>query len=1609
MFGRNKKILVRRLVFYLLVLIFFSVLDVKPIPAQPAQLDTCVPGPHSGTLTESQSWCLADSPHTLSGTVTVPEGMTLTIEPGVTVQADDAIPLIVEGELQAEGTSSDPILFTALNHTHDDYRWGGIGINGGSATMSYVTVDFTGAYNIVTATIFESTFRAALSALNGTLTLDHVTLNDSIAEYSRVDTGVMIKNSSVTMTDSTISHIGDGGTRDYAMRVVGEDTVLNMSGSTMTDNTYNLVALYAGAMMNHHTSLTMQDNFDGYLLTETFTIPEGITLTVEPGVTVKAEDAIHLLVEGELQAEGTSPDPILFTALNDTHDDYRWGGIAVDGGSATLSYATVDFTGADNTVTTAILEFTYRAALSVLDGTLALDHITLDDSVAEYSRFDAGLMAKDSSVSLTDSTITDIGDGGDRDYAMRILGSATNLNMISNTLVNNTRDMVLLYPDAMMSADLTLVNQTDFDGYVIEEDFIVPAGISLTIEPGVVFRGGPPMDGTGGQAELIVRGHLEAVGTEAAPILFTSNKDLSPWQWAGLVFDGTDGEGTGNLAYVTVRNAGGDNSIIDPVIGQSGRRGANITAYAPNPSGGLNLDHVTLAFAGQYRGDYGLYIYNRSVSVMSSVIQNNGLGHDINLPDAGIYVGGESQVWIEDSVVQNNFGRGIWVEGDDSFLSVKYSMIAANGHDGLRNTGTATVILSGNEGEANIIQDNGQENTSNDDYGVNQIASEGQVLATYNWWGDASGPTHSGNPAGTGEDVTDRVLYDPWLTEVPDAPTTASLVDLFAPVYVSPGQTMNLGVYLNNVTDETLTNAVLVAQLPKEAKYLYSIPQGEYWHTRHEVIWKLGDLAPGESFIPSITVHQDWGTKPEVPIEFEAGVMAVNLPHPDLDLQTYLDYEGIEILSVDQLTAQEISAALAADADLHDYYQEALDAGFLFYDTGFSYDLSSGQQALVLVMLHPDQLQEARLIYKIGTDYTVVNLSETTLSFFDHEGGVDYDFDMGEWSFYGSWGADSLSQVCSHDRGCEDPSLFECYRNCLLSKVPGWLLDKYFSLYGRITGAASCYACATKTQDCAACGSFLAGELDSTGLLSILERLKDCYDDCDEDPSSHVCSKDKAWCGKHGFSGLLGENSIKKMDCIEEECTYYWGSEYTSCGSMTCEECCLFWQGINPNIECDPGPCDDPDSPNCNQDEIIVTPAFDPNALYGPSQAAPGQVINYTVECENLGEGTAYGVYIVTTLPDVLDDVTLVVDSGGIYYPAIRTLLWEIGELGPGAGEVVNFSAELPSSTPIGSVFSASATVYFPSVPETTPTNDVVTIVGLVAADPQSLETPEETPLDITLTGFAPSGGPLSFSIVSQPLNGTLTGTLPDLTYTPSAGFEGVDRFAFVAQDGDHASSPAEVTILVTTGTESTPPEIRSTYPADGADAVSVYVDPYLDAVYHPTIWARFSEAMNPDSITTATFSLRDSEDHSLDAEVSYNALLLKASLRLSEPLEYNQTYCAVLTTGLEDTSGNPLADAAQWCFSTVEPEFQEFTITASAGLHGSISPAGAVSVMEGADQDFHISPHAGYKIADVIVDGQSVGPLATYTFRYVASDHTISASFSEALPFRSFIPILGK
>ncbi len=100
---------------------------------------------------------------------------------------------------------------------------------------------------------------------------------------------------------------------------------------------------------------------------------------------------------------------------------------------------------------------------------------------------------------------------------------------------------------------------------------------------------------------------------------------------------------------------------------------------------------------------------------------------------------------------------------------------------------------------------------------------------------------------------------------------------------------------------------------------------------------------------------------------------------------------------------------------------------------------------------------------------------------------------------------------------------------------------------------------------------------------------------------------------------------------------------------------------------------------------------------------------------------------------------------------------------------------------------------------------------------------------------------------------------------------------------------------------------------------------------------------------------------------------------------------------------GHSLGAAGSYTFSNITQNHSigvtfttdVYTITASAGTGGSISPSGAIAVAHGASQTFTFAPQAGYHVANVTVDGQSLGSIESYAFSNITGNHTISVNFS--------------
>src|SRR5207237_1438533 len=100
--------------------------------------------------------------------------------------------------------------------------------------------------------------------------------------------------------------------------------------------------------------------------------------------------------------------------------------------------------------------------------------------------------------------------------------------------------------------------------------------------------------------------------------------------------------------------------------------------------------------------------------------------------------------------------------------------------------------------------------------------------------------------------------------------------------------------------------------------------------------------------------------------------------------------------------------------------------------------------------------------------------------------------------------------------------------------------------------------------------------------------------------------------------------------------------------------------------------------------------------------------------------------------------------------------------------------------------------------------SNIATVAIAVAAvnDPpvanaQSVTTNQDTAKAISLTATDVDGDPLTYAVVAAPTHGTLSGTAPNLTYTPAAGYFGPDSFTFKANDGTVDSAAATVSLTV--------------------------------------------------------------------------------------------------------------------------------------------------------------------------------------------------------------------
>jgi VCBS repeat-containing protein len=192
---------------------------------------------------------------------------------------------------------------------------------------------------------------------------------------------------------------------------------------------------------------------------------------------------------------------------------------------------------------------------------------------------------------------------------------------------------------------------------------------------------------------------------------------------------------------------------------------------------------------------------------------------------------------------------------------------------------------------------------------------------------------------------------------------------------------------------------------------------------------------------------------------------------------------------------------------------------------------------------------------------------------------------------------------------------------------------------------------------------------------------------------------------------------------------------------------------------------------------------------------ASSNVATVTITVNLVNDAPVANHQSVTTAQDTAKAITLTgsdVDGDALTYaivaaPAHGTLTGAAPNVTYTPAASYNGSDSFTFKVNDGKVDSAPATVSI----------TVASVNHPPVANPQSVTTAQDTAKATTLTGSDVDGDALTYTIVAAPAHGTLTGTAPNVTYTPNASYSGADGFTFKVNDGKVDSAPATVSITV--------------------------------------------------------------------------------------------------------------------------------------------------------------------------------------------------------------------
>ncbi len=475
---------------------------------------------------------------------------------------------------------------------------------------------------------------------------------------------------------------------------------------------------YITADINQPTTWTADGN--PYDIPTNYIININSTLTIEPGVVVKFSPDHYnrrysgLTVNGQnggkIIAHGSSSQPIVFTSRYDNEEDNI---IGANGDPHPGDWLGIKFKN-DNSILDNII-VRYAGEIYYSSANLEFSNFSqakINNSIIEKSAGN-GISVSDNAAPTFDNLTIQYNNAN----ALSVDGTS-GPGTIKNSLIQHNHGQYIF--DINANSLFNFTNNTYLDnqaqlhhlgGTTQREVTWHNLGLPYLMQANIGTSGLVHIEpGTifkmQNNNRIIINGQLEALGTAEQPIIFTSWTDDDR---------GGDSNNNGNANQAKPNDWG--------------------ELFFENSPAISHLNYVQLYYGGEYHGDFSGTVFTDNQYQMLRIVNSR-----VNIKNSYISYSG-------------NYGLACLT---GCRMDMQNSQISHN------KTGIA---VSYDIADLPIIKNNRIYN--NDSYGLYYWGVP-QLDATYNWWGNDSGPTQTDNPNGTGDKINGNVLYDPWLGKTQD-------------------------------------------------------------------------------------------------------------------------------------------------------------------------------------------------------------------------------------------------------------------------------------------------------------------------------------------------------------------------------------------------------------------------------------------------------------------------------------------------------------------------------------------------------------------------------------------------------------------------------------------------------------------------------------------------------------------------------------------------------------------------------------------------------------------------------------------------------------------------